>query len=144
MIKEIRKIFIIDSEAKPVYIRENYIQGSGQVNYALLSKFIKALQIFAKEYGDDEETRIIEMGGQKIFALKDEFTNFQYVMVCQKDSNHKKMLKILNNIKNLFIEKFMGKYHSDNETKTQAMNSFILGLNEILEPVSKWENLFRS
>ena len=68
MIKEIKSIQIVDAKGKILFSRENHIQGSGEVNNALLSDFVNALQSFAKEFGE-EETKIIELGDGKIIVL---------------------------------------------------------------------------
>ena len=60
MIKEILCIYILDDMGTPIFIRENYIQGSGEANHALLSDFVTALQSFAQEFGE-YETRVIEL-----------------------------------------------------------------------------------
>ena len=44
MIKEILCIYIIDDMGTPIFIRENYIQGSGEANHALLSDFVIDVQ----------------------------------------------------------------------------------------------------
>ena len=51
------------------------------------------------------------------------------------------MFKILNNIMNIFISEFTGKF-SASEEKRNAMNSFIEEINELLTPRSTIEGLF--
>ena len=50
MIREIQFIYILDPSGNPIFIRENYIQGSEEFNHSLLSGFISALQSFASEF----------------------------------------------------------------------------------------------
>ena len=144
MNKEIRSIYIIDGKGKPIFIREHHSQGSGSssADHALLSRFVTALQSFATELGE-EDTRIIELGDEKIYTLKDGFTKFFFVLNCEPDSKSKKMFKILNDIKNLFLQKFMGNFTASEEVKKKIMVSFLEDLNHILNPFSKLENFFK-
>jgi hypothetical protein len=143
MIKEIHRFFILDDKGEPIYIRENYVQGSGNVNYALLSNFINALKSFAKEYGEDQ-TKSIELGDETIISSTDKMINYQFIIVCDKNSNKKNMLRILNDIQNIYIEKFLGNLYSNPETKKIIMDSFIEALNKLLEPITDFKDFLKS
>ena len=142
MIKEIHRIYIIDKDAKVFYLRENYIPGSDSkpVDHALLSRFVGALESFITELGE-EKTKIINLGAEKIFVIKDKITAYRFVLCCDMNSKPKKMFKILNNIMNIFISEFTGKF-SASEEKRKAMNSFVQEINELLTPRSTIEGLF--
>jgi len=131
MIKEILCIYIINDKGTPIFIRENYIQGSGDANHALLSDFITALQSFAREFGE-KETRIVELSDAKILSTMDYITNYLFILKCDVNSKNKKMFGILNQIKNLFIEKFTGFLASNENKKKEIMLLFELALNELL------------
>ena len=131
MIKEILCIYILDDEGTPIFIRENYIQGSGDANHALLSDFVTALQAFAREFGE-EETRVIELSDAKILSSKDNITNYLFAIKCESGVKNKKMFGILNQIKNLYIDKFTGHLTSNEETKKKIMLSFVTELNKII------------
>ena len=120
MIKEILCIYIIDDKGTPIFISENYIQGSGEANHALLSDFVTALQSFAQEFGEDE-TRVIELSDAKILSSKDNLTNYLFILKCDTNSKNKKMFGILNQIKNIFIEKFTGHLASNEDIKRKIM-----------------------
>ena len=124
-------IYIIDEKANPIFIRENYLQGSGDANHALLSDFITALQSFAREFGE-EETKVIQLSDAKILSSKDNLTHYLFAIKCESEAKNKKMFGILNQIKNLFIEKFMGHLASSEEIKKKIMLSFETELNEII------------
>ena len=126
MMKEIHYIYILNSSGNPIFMRENYIQGSEKFNPALLSSFISALQVFASEFGADE-MKVVELGNETDIKVK-----------------HKKMFKLLNQIKTLFMEKFSQYSIADDEKKSEIMGSFVLELNNILEPSDKLTNLFKS
>ena len=90
MIKEIQNIYILDSTGKPIFIRENYVQGTAEIDHGLLSNFINAIQSFASELGE-KEARVIELGNGTIYSVKDSRYRIQFVLKCQKDT--KKCLK---------------------------------------------------
>ena len=144
MIKEILCIYIIDDTGTPIFIRENYIQGSENANHALLSDFITALQSFAKEFGE-EETRIVELSDAKIFSTLDSLTNYIFIIKSDINAKSKKIFEILNKIKNLFIDSFMGQLASSNEKKTKIMVSFEHNIDVLLEePSDKFLGFLKS
>ena len=140
MIKEIHRIYIIDKDAKVFYLQENYIQDSVKIDHALLSRFVSAVESFTTALGE-EKTKIINLGDEKIFVVKDKITAYRFVLCCDMNSKPKKMFKILNSIMNIFISQFTGKFYADEEKK-KAMNSFVEEINELLKPSSIIEGLF--
>ena len=144
MIKEIMCIYIIDEKSNPIFIRENYLQGSGDANHALFSDFVTALQSFAREFGE-EETRVIELGDAKILSTKDNITHFLFAIKCESNAKNKKMFGILNQIKNLYIDKFTGHLASSEEIKEEIMRSFEIEIIKIIsEPKDKLSNFLKS
>jgi len=143
MIKEIHRIYIIDKDAKVFYLRENYIPGSDltPVDHALLSRFVSALESFTTELGE-EKTKIINLGDEKIFVIKDKITAYRFILCCDMNSKPKKMFKILNSIMNIFIAEFTGKFSASKDVKKKAMNSFVEEINELLTPRSTIQGLF--
>ena len=141
MIKEVHRIYIIDKDAKIFYLRENYIQDRAQIDHALLSRFVGALESFTTELGE-EHTKIINLGDEKIFVIKDKVTAYRFILCCNMNSKPKKMFKILTNIMNIFISQFTGKFSANEDDKRKTMNSFVEEINELLEPRSSIENLF--
>ena len=142
MIKEIHRIYIIDKDAKLFYLRENFIQDSAPVDHALLSRFVSALESFTTELGE-EKTKIIHLGDEKIFVIKDKITAYRFILCCEMNSKPKKMFKILNNIMNIFISQFTGKFSANEAIKRKTMNSFVEEINELVNPRSSIESLFR-
>ena len=143
MLKEILCIYIIDDKGTPILIHENYIQGLGNADHALLSDFINALQSFAKEFGE-EETRMIELSDAKIYSTKDKLMNYYFIIKSDINAKNKKMFDILNKIKNLFIDKFIGQLTSSEEKKKQIMVSFKDDLNKFLEPIDNIKGFLKS
>ena len=141
MIKDIHRIYIIDKNAKLFYLRENYIQGLAPVDHALLSRFVGAMESFTTELGE-EKTKIINLGEEKIFVIKDNISEFRFIVCCDMNSKPKKMLRILNNVMNLFLEKFTGYFTASDDIKRKIMGSFVEEINEILNPGSTIETLF--
>lgn len=142
MIKEIHRIYIIDKDAKVFYLRENYIQDSGPVDHALLSRFVGAVESFTTELGE-EKTKIINLGDEKIFVVKDKITAYRFILCCDMNSKPKKMFKILNSIMNIFIAQFTGKFSASEDVKRKVMNTFDVEINELLNPSSTIESLFK-
>ena len=143
MIKEIQSFIILDNNGAPIFVQENFIQGRNNVDLALLSDFINALQNFATELGE-KETKFIELGGGKIFSTKDSSTNYLFVLKCDKKAKAKKMYQILNEIKNLFLNKFLGHLYEIKEEKNkELLSSFENELKIILNPYNKLEGLFK-
>ena len=70
MIREIHCIYILNDSGNPIFIRENFIQGTENADHAMLSNFVTALQSFAVEVGE-RETRSIDLETSKIFSIKD-------------------------------------------------------------------------
>ena len=144
MIKEILCIYILDDKGTPIFIRENYIQGSGDANHALLTDFVSALQSLAQEFGEDE-TRVIELSDAKILSTRDKLTDYLFIIKCDTNSKNKKMFGILNQIKNIFIEKFTGHLASSEEIKKKIMLSFEGALNEVIaEPTDSLSGFLKS
>jgi len=143
MIKEIHFIYILDSSGSPIFIRENYVQGSEEFNHSLLSGFISALQSFATQFGG-EELKIADLGNKTIFARVCKDTGFQFILVTEKKVKHEKMLGILEQIHTLFLEKFAHYNEADDEKKREIIGLFIMDLNNLLEPAEKLTVLFKS
>ncbi|MFX1338562.1 MAG: hypothetical protein ACFFDK_08120 [Promethearchaeota archaeon] len=144
MIKDILCIYILDEKGTPIFIRENYVQGSGDANHALLSDFVSALQSLAQEFGEDE-TRVIELSDSKILSTRDKITNYSFIIKSEIKSKNKKIFGILNQIKNIFIEKFTGHLASSVEVKKKIMLSFEEAINEIIaEPTDSLKGFLKS
>lgn len=143
MIKEIQFIYVLDPSGNPIFIRENYVQGSEEFNHSLLSGFISALQSFASKFGG-EELKVADLGNRTIFARVCNKTGFQFILITEKKVKHEKMVRILEQIHKLFLEKFAQYSKVDDEKKRELMGSFIEDLNRILEPSEKITGLFKS
>lgn len=143
MIKEIESIFILNNNGVPIFIQENYIQGKNNIDPALLSDLVNALQKFANELGE-KETKFIELGGGKIFSTKDNSSNYLFVLKCDKNAKAKRMYQILNDVKNLFLNIFLGNlYVIKEEINKGLLSSFKKELKNILNPYNKLESLFK-
>ena len=143
MIKAIHFIYILDLSGTPIFIRENYIQGSEEFNHSLLSGFITELQSFASSYGG-EELKVADLGNKTVFARVCSETGFQFILVTDKKVKHEKMIETLEQIHTLFIEEFAHYNQEDDEKKREMMGSFIMNLNTILDPSDKFTKLFKS
>ncbi|HEY0087762.1 MAG TPA: hypothetical protein VGB37_02900 [Candidatus Lokiarchaeia archaeon] len=131
MNKEIQNIYILDSTGKPIFISENYVQGTGEIDHGLLSNFITAIQSFASELGE-KEVMVIELGNGTIYSVKDNKYQIQFVLKCQKEANAKKMFKILTDIKDLFFEKFSSYIEIGVGDRGKIISSFVNDLHKML------------
>ena len=133
MSKEIQCIYILDSTGKPIFIRENYVQGTEEIDHGLLSNFINAIQSFASELGE-KEASVIQFGNGTIYSVKDSRYQIQFVLKCQKDAKAKKMFKILNDIKSIFLERFSSYIETGIGDRSKIISSFVNDLHQMLEP----------
>ncbi|MHA1148833.1 MAG: hypothetical protein ACTSR8_11395 [Promethearchaeota archaeon] len=131
--KEIKSIYIIDAKGNPFFIRDIFSQGMGDSDHMLLTNFINAIQSFAAELGGGE-AKVIKFGDSKIFSTKDPMTNIMFVIKAILKSKDKKLLNLLNQIKNLFIEKFTGNLTADSTTKIRILEDFRDALDELIKP----------
>ena len=139
----ILSIYILEKNGNPFFMKECYKQGTENIDHALLSNFINALQTFALEYGE-KETRVIEMKNEIIFILKDNRYSLQFILKCTKDAKSKKMFKFLNNIKESFLNIFSTYFEVNIGDKDNLIKKFTIELNKLLEPLDNFENFFKT
>ena len=78
----------------------------------------------------------------RIFINKDNSSNFIFYLTCDKKANSNRMFRLLNDIKNLFFEYFLGHIHASEELKSKLMESFNNAIKELVEPSDKFSSLF--
>jgi hypothetical protein len=133
---EIEGIYILNSRGDLIFLQENLVLDSKEMDADYLSNFLSTLQTIAQKIGEDE-VKIIDLGNSKFFLIKDKLTKIEFILKCNKEMKYKKVSQAHKNIVNLFIEKFTGNFNSSEETKTILMNSFIKELNELVGPGEK-------
>jgi len=131
-------LYILNRRGELIYLQENIIPSTKELDLDYLSNFFKTLQTIAKKIGE-EEVKIIDLGNSKFFLTKDKLTNIEFILKCEKNIKQKKVFETHKKIINLFIEKFIGNYNASEQTKKFLMNSFMKDLTEIIGKGEKIE-----
>ncbi len=118
---DILGIYIVNEDGKSLYTQEFFHQGTDEMDTALLSNLMSAFQMFASEIGEGG-TNSIELGNSSIFSIVDPLTQVKFLLRTVKSTKQKKMMKILSQIKNTYINIFTG-HHHDGEESIMKLNS---------------------
>ena len=108
---DITGLYILNSKRELIYLQENIIPKSKELDPDYLSNFFSTLQTIAQKIGE-EEVKIIDLGNSKFFLTKDRMTNIEFILKCGKDIKQKKVFETHKRIVNLFIEKFIGNFNN--------------------------------
>lgn len=128
-------VYIIDEEAKVFFEQEIYAQGSNRIDEAILSRIVVTLQIFADELGGGDVHKL-EIGKNRVYMLGDDITNFKFILRCKQNVKQKRAQQILGEIKNIFINIFMGKYHKDEEKLRKLKSKYSNEITKYFEEPS--------
>ena len=131
-------IYIIDNAGATIFSYENYIQGSGNISYALLSHFLFALQSIAKDLKENE-IKGVEMGNNKFFLSKEKSTKYLFILKSNRDANSQIIEPLLKQIKDKFVKKFPGRKDLFVDEKIELLNSFKEDIRAILKQKSNIE-----
>ena len=121
--RDILGVYIIDDDASVFFEQEIYSQGSDNIDEAILSRIIITLQRFADELGGGDVHKI-EIGKNRVFMLGDDISDFKFILRCKQNVKEKRAQNILGEVKNIFIDIFMGKYHKSEETLMKLKSKF--------------------
>jgi len=138
---DIKSIYILDGKGQPIYMRELSLQGEQNPESILYTNIVTAIQQFVQSSLGEKEAKIIQLGDFKIYHSKDHISNLSFIIKCNLKIKEKKAFSILKQIKNLFIDKFIGKFSSSSEEKNELMQEFIDEMDKNLFPNSEVENL---
>ena len=131
-------LYVLNRKGELIYLQENIIPDSKDLDHDYLSNFFTTLQTIAQKIGE-EEVKIIDLGNSKFFLTKDKLTNIEFILKCGRNIKPKKVFETHKKIMNLFIEKFTGNFNATEQTKKFIMNSFIKDLIEIIGKGEKIE-----
>ena len=120
--------WIFNSSGEPQFSLEQYAQGSQDVDSALLSGLISAIQNFILELGE-KSADIIELGNSKIFIARDE--GLIFVLKADLKEKDKKMLKLLEKSRDNFIKNYIKYLTSEKHIRTHIFSGFNKDLMEI-------------
>ncbi|MHA1280887.1 MAG: hypothetical protein ACTSQP_00150 [Promethearchaeota archaeon] len=133
MMKEnIQSIYIIDSTGKPLFILEIYKSGNKNVEHALITNFVSAIQSFATELGD-QHANTIKLGDSMLYSIKDEISGIYFVIKTDLDAKQKRIFGILKDIKNLYINIILSKINASEAEKLEALKEFEDELSKIFK-----------
>ena len=96
-----------------------------------MSSFITAVTNFIRETLEDNLSQV-SLGNRKIFSIVDKISNFMFILVCEKDAKAKKILPILGDLKNLYLNNCTGIQYLREARKLQSINQFYDAVNHIL------------
>jgi len=134
------KIYIIDDTGTTIFSYETAIKESIGVNSALLSNLILALQSLVKNIREDL-IRVVEMGNDKFFITKEMSTSYIFILKTNRDADSEFINSILKEIKDKFVEKFMGYFSLAVDEKIELFISFKEDIKEILRDKTNLDNL---
>ncbi|MBN1802283.1 MAG: roadblock/LC7 domain-containing protein [Candidatus Lokiarchaeota archaeon] len=141
--KSIEGIFVVDKVGKVIFPYGEEFESLGKNDKELLSGFVSAFQSLARELGE-EEMKEARLGTSKLFFTKDRISEISFVIKATIYSRQKKMFQILEKIKNLFINTFIGHMHEENEAIKYLLDSFSINLEKLLseQPDTKVKGFF--
>ncbi len=114
---------ILDEYGKPFYTYERYTQGKIENAEFVFSNLISAIEVFARSLGSTD-VKSITVGSNKIHVIKDNLTNMIFFISCELTAKPKKVNQILDQMRNLFIAKFLGKINESDDKKRELLKEF--------------------
>jgi hypothetical protein len=135
---DIKALYVLNCHRELIFLQENEISNSKELNPDYLSDFFATLQTIAHKIGE-EEVKIIDLGNFKFFLTLDKLTMIEFILKCDKDIKPKKVFQVHKDIVNNFIEKFTGNFNASKETKEILIKSFMKNLNQIIDKGEKIE-----
>jgi len=75
---DITGLYILNSRGELIYLQENILPSTKELDPDYLSNFFSTLQTIAQKIGE-EEVKIIDMGNSKFFLTKDKLTNIEFI-----------------------------------------------------------------
>lgn len=137
---DVNSVYVLDENQVVIISYENQVENSKDLDSSYFSQFFSAIQMLASEFGKDKEVEEIELGEYRLCASKDHVTNYTFMLNCNKKIKSKKILSILKEIKNRFINIFMGKLNAPPEEKNALIQLYINSLNELFKDQNKLSN----
>jgi len=128
---QIYGFWIIKEDGNVIFSHEYYIQGIDNIEDSLFSGFILSILQFSSVFGGKEIERI-ELGGSKVFIIKDKDTHLIFALKSNLEANNKKMIKTIKSIYNEF-NKMFGKEienYSNEDLKKSFKNIYIKEIDQ--------------
>jgi hypothetical protein len=134
-IHNISSFYVLDDKRELIFSYNSVDETSDIMDDNLMSGFITAVTSFIKEALKDNLFQV-SLGDKKVFSINDNISNFLFILVCDKDAKYKKIKPIINNLKNLYLNKCTGIQYIREQRKIQSINQFHEAVNQILFPTS--------
>lgn len=116
-------IYVIDNKGVPIFLYESYTPGAPDNDHALISHFLQTLRVSASRL-DKEEVKEINYHSTTYFLTKDKTTDFVFILKSIKDIKNEEVISILENIKNLFINKYANQMNESVGNRRKILNNF--------------------
>ncbi len=141
--KSIEGIFVVGKQGKVIFPYGNDYESLGKNDKELLSGFVSAFQSLARELGE-EEMKEARLGTSKLYFTKDRISEISFVIKATSTAKQKKMFQLLEKIKNLFINTFIGHMYEESEAIRYLLDSFSINLDKLLneQPDTKVKGFF--
>ena len=113
--------WIFSSDGNLLFSLEQYFQGSGDVDSALLAGLISAIQNFILELGE-RSAEAIELGNSKLFLSKEE--DLVFVLKADPKVKDKKMTKLLEKSKDNFMKNYKKHLSAEAHLRIHIFSAF--------------------
>lgn len=129
--EKVKGIFVLDEEEKPIITYKNGETNPDNLNLEWLIRILKSLKDFAN--GFDENLNSISIGDFKYIYTIDDLSKTKFIIQLTKDISEKKYYPIVKEIKNLYINQFIGDFTMTKKEIEEAKKRFKEKLTKSLE-----------
>ena len=132
-IHNVNSFYILDDKRDLIFSYNSVDEKVKIVDEVLMSGFITAVTSFIREALEDNLSQV-SFGDKKVFSIVDKISNFMFILVCQTDAKPKKIMPLLNELKNSYLNNCTGIQYIRERKKVQSIAQFHDALNRILMP----------
>ncbi|TXT54738.1 MAG: hypothetical protein BAJALOKI2v1_730010 [Promethearchaeota archaeon] len=129
--EKVKGIFVLDEKEKPIITYKNGETNPDNLNLEWLIRILKSLKDFAN--GFDENLNSISIGDFKYIYTIDNLSKTKFIIQLTKDISEKKYYPIVKEIKNLYINEFIGDFTMTKKEIEEAKTRFKEKLTKSLE-----------
>ncbi len=136
--EDIKSVMVLDDRREVIFSFANSVYGDTK-DEGVLSRFMLAMESFAREFGGNE-LKMVEVGSEKIYLLKDNFSGFLFIAVSHKHTKRKSIFKKLEKIRDMFNENCLEQLISKNLDKKALQMHFLDSLEKLDSNPSSVDN----
>ncbi len=130
----VKNVYVIEAKGTIFYKHYSDMQYADVFDSHMFSGFVAAIQSFAREIGEQEAKEIV-LGNRMLYCAMDAFSGMIFVVECDPKSKPKKIRQILEKIKSIFVNSFLGNFYAEETVKSKIVPEFRKKLNEtVFEP----------